>query len=92
MVLVIVKAYIRPALASNTSGAAAVTENRDDPSTTRIGWLVDYCDDDWNIFPQYYFYGKCGDKPDKREWHHIDLTNGYTVTDQGELAEDNWRR
>lgn len=67
-------------------------ELRDGPPTSGVGWLLDFCDDDWNIFPKFWFYGKCGDAVDNREWHHIDLTNCYTVTPDGRLAGDNWRQ
>ncbi|KAK8005939.1 hypothetical protein PG991_012236 [Apiospora marii] len=61
------------------------------PAKRGIGWLYDYCDDDWAIMPPYYFTGKCNvTHPEaKRDWLSIDLTGCYTVTDDGFLAVDN---
>ncbi|KAK8085925.1 hypothetical protein PG994_000899 [Apiospora phragmitis] len=63
------------------------------PDKRGIGWLYDYCDDDWSIMPPYYFVGKCDvtHPPDARAWLSIDLTGCYTVTDDGMLAVDNKR-
>lgn len=58
-----------------------------------IGWLYDYCDDDWAIMPDYHFTGRCNvsHPAGTRDWLSIQLTGCYTVTDGGELAVDNKR-
>lgn len=69
----------------------AAAANPDAPDKRGIGWLYDYCDDDWAIMPPYYFTGKCNvTHPEAtRDWLSIDLTGCYTVTDDGYLAIDN---
>ncbi|KAH8647158.1 hypothetical protein BX600DRAFT_518442 [Xylariales sp. PMI_506] len=57
-----------------------------------IGWLVDYCDDDWTIMPKQYFYGRCQNNVGAREDMYIDLDGCYTVTNNGQLAIDNLRQ
>ncbi|KAK6825880.1 hypothetical protein PG987_013374 [Apiospora arundinis] len=58
-----------------------------------IGWLYDYCDDDWAIMPDYHFTGRCNvsHPAGTRDWLSIQLTGCYTVTDGGELAVDKKR-
>ncbi|KAK8078577.1 hypothetical protein PG996_004747 [Apiospora saccharicola] len=73
--------------------AAAATQNDTTLEKRGIGWLYDYCDDDWSIMPPYYFTGKCNVTHPQaaRDWLSIDLTGCYTVTDDGYLSVDNNR-
>ncbi|KAK8135209.1 hypothetical protein PG984_007221 [Apiospora sp. TS-2023a] len=73
--------------------AAAATQNDTTLEKRGIGWLYDYCNDDWSIMPPYYFTGKCNvTHPEAtRDWLSIDLTGCYTVTDDGYLSVDNNR-
>lgn len=72
---------------------AAATQDDDALEKRGIGWLYDYCDDDWAIMPPYYFTGKCNVTHPQagRDWLSIDLTGCYTVTDDGFLSVDNGR-
>ncbi|KAI1858813.1 uncharacterized protein JN550_012467 [Neoarthrinium moseri] len=76
--------------------SATVIENRNIDKAAidkrGIGWLVDYCDDDWNIGPNTYFHANCTRGGDKREPMYIELDKCFTVDSQGRLAVDNWRK
>jgi hypothetical protein len=51
--------------------------------TRGIGFLMDHCDQDWNVARPHVFYGRCENSKGTREWMHIDLDNCYTVDDKG---------
>ncbi|KAI0121366.1 hypothetical protein BJ170DRAFT_600040 [Xylariales sp. AK1849] len=89
-VLLVLSAMVQPSVAT-TDDSVVILDRRAILEERGIGWLVDYCEDDWNLFPPMYFAGSCNNSAGNREWMHIDLDGCYTVTETGQLSLDNSR-
>jgi hypothetical protein len=59
-------------------------------ATRGNGELLVHCDDNWTILPKQYFVGNCDNGKSSRDFMSIDLSNCFTVTDQGTIAMDNY--
>lgn len=53
--------------------------------------LTDYCDNDWDIKQPFWFVGNCDNSTiHKRNIMSMDVSECFGVTEQGQLAIDNW--